>query len=1074
MSSARNDRLADLFKRAAELPPDDRERFLLDECEDEALRDEVRDLLGHDAAAPSRFLAGSPRSPEEFALPESIGRYRVLRVIGVGGMGIVYEAEQDAPRRRVALKVIRPDFASASALQRFRREAEILGQLQHPGIAQIHEASVVRTTLGEQPFLAMELVAGEPIDAFAKRRGLAPRDRLSLIALVCDAVQHAHDRGVIHRDLKPANILVTETAPADATNRPSDVIDASMIWPKILDFGVARFTDGEALAATLRTEPGQIIGTLSYMSPEQVRSESRAVDGRADVYALGVILYELLCGRSPLDLAGRTLPEAVRLISEGEPSRLASRASEFRGDIDTIVGKAIEKDPARRYQSPGALATDIRRSLRDEPITARPASTLYQLRKFARRNRALVGGAAATFAALLIGLVLSVHFGLAAVADRNTARNEARRAERIAYRASLFAASAALSAEDVLTARRRLQAAPESLRGWEWHHLWYQLDRSVEAPVQSDWGRYVVRLGSGAPMPDEPRPYGCYDVNRDYTVEGWVEYESRRVYFRDIASGRTEQMSLAHLPRLVMPPHGLCDLAIDARRAVWTTDDGRVVTIDLDSPSGVVARTIADAARVAWARLSDDGRRLLVARSPGDVQVFDVDEASLLCTISGEAVEFSCGLFTHDGGRVILGRRNGPISMWDAASGRRLATAPVGPEHTRSIAISPVPREDVRGGYIVASCTESGVMRLYNAQLLKPLGTLLGHTGPVVGWFSADALTFVSYSTDPDSDEPMRLWDLRALEPDVLRGHLGYVYPVATTHDGRRLYSGGWDGYFGVDRSLRAWDVETGRPIETWSSPGWQWISSLACAPDGRLIVAGATATEGRVRVHAPDGTLLAEFTETHKNAPPLDLALHPDGMHLGVMPTGVIRNIDSGEIVARLAGVGGHGINSHPQGHQLAASDADHSITLWEAATWRPRATLAGHEAEVTCLRYSPGGQLLASASEDARVRIWHTRSRGEPGPAEPHSPLATLRHTDGVLAVAWHPDATRLATAGRGGVIRLWDTRTWEELTQLAGHQSYVYSLTFTPDGTCLVSGSGDHTIRLWRADGKNGNAP
>jgi serine/threonine protein kinase len=321
-------------------------------------------------------------------LPASIGRYRILRLLGEGGMGAVYEAEQEFPHRTVALKVIRAGYASGEMLRRFETETQALGRLQHPGIAQIYEAGTAETPFGRQPYFAMELVQGQALIDYCESHRLGVRQRLELMAKICDAVQHAHQRGLIHRDLKPANILVDESG-----------------QPRILDFGVARLTDSDA-QATRQTDIGQLVGTLAYMSPEQVLGDPGEIDTRSDVYALGVILYELLAGRGPYVL-GRQLHEVVRTIREEEPSALSSVNRSYRGDIETIVGKALEKDKTRRYVSAAELAADIQRHLRDEPITARPPTTSYQLRKFARRNKALVTGAAAVLVVLVLGVVAS-------------------------------------------------------------------------------------------------------------------------------------------------------------------------------------------------------------------------------------------------------------------------------------------------------------------------------------------------------------------------------------------------------------------------------------------------------------------------------------------------------------------------------------------------------------------------------------------------------------------------------------------------------------------------------------------
>jgi tetratricopeptide (TPR) repeat protein/predicted Ser/Thr protein kinase len=335
-------------------------------------------------------------------VPAMLGHYRVLHLVGEGGMGTVYKVEQDRPHRIVALKVIKAGLASPELLRRFERESEALARLHHPGIAQIYEVGTADAGAGPQPYFAMEFINGEPLRTYAETRRLDTRQRLELMASVCDAVDHAHQRGIIHRDLKPGNILVDERR-----------------QPKILDFGVARVTDSDA-HATKQTDLGQLIGTLAYMSPEQVLADPLELDTRSDVYALGVILYELLAGGLPYDVRGGVL-EAVRAIREDDPRRLSSINRAYRGDIDTIVAKSLEKEKARRYSSAAALATDIRRYLAHEPIAARPASTVYQLQKFARRHRTLVTATAVVFAVLLGSTIVSTREAVKARRAEQTA-----------------------------------------------------------------------------------------------------------------------------------------------------------------------------------------------------------------------------------------------------------------------------------------------------------------------------------------------------------------------------------------------------------------------------------------------------------------------------------------------------------------------------------------------------------------------------------------------------------------------------------------------------------------------------
>ena len=321
------------------------------------------------------------------ALPAMIGEFRIVRVIGEGGMGLVYEAEQTQPRRTVALKVIRPGWVTPAMLRRFDHEVELLGRLEHPAIARIYAAGTADTGHGPQPYFAMELVTGEPLVWYSNQSKLSINDRLQLLIKLCDGVQHAHGKGIIHRDLKPGNVLVTSDG-----------------QPKILDFGVARAIDSDVQSPTVQTDMGQLIGTLQYMSPEQAAGNPALLDTRSDIYSLGVIAYELLSGQLLYDLKALMIHEVVRVIREHEPTRLSSVNREFRGDLETIVSKALQKEKERRYQTASEFAADIHRHLENRPITARPPSAMYQFRKFARRNRTFTAAAFMVLLALVLGI----------------------------------------------------------------------------------------------------------------------------------------------------------------------------------------------------------------------------------------------------------------------------------------------------------------------------------------------------------------------------------------------------------------------------------------------------------------------------------------------------------------------------------------------------------------------------------------------------------------------------------------------------------------------------------------------
>lgn len=421
MSGGQTDPLRRLFDACITAPAEERKRLLAAaHTADPEMAREVEALLRHHDAAdamldrpPAAVSAGASGSAPDVRTPPGtlpagtrVGRYVIRSLLGYGGMGVVYEAEQESPRRLVALKLIRSELVTRSLLRRFEHEAAALGLLQHPGIAQVYEAGSADVAGAARPFIAMELIRGEPVTEFVRRGAVDVRRVTELIVQIADAVDHAHRRGVIHRDLKPANIVVTQDG-----------------QPKVLDFGVARLAaadDGEQ-GATLA---GQIIGTLGYLAPEQALGDPSRVDARCDVYALGVVAYELLTGRHPTPDAASSLRDAVTSLERPVIQRPGAFAPAVRGDLETVILHALEHDPARRYQHAADFAADLRRFLASEPILARPASTVYQLRMFAARNRLAVAAAIVVLIAVAIGMA-GLGMGLI------RARQQAERAQRV-------------------------------------------------------------------------------------------------------------------------------------------------------------------------------------------------------------------------------------------------------------------------------------------------------------------------------------------------------------------------------------------------------------------------------------------------------------------------------------------------------------------------------------------------------------------------------------------------------------------------------------------------------------------
>jgi tetratricopeptide (TPR) repeat protein len=467
-----------LFREACAVPEGERAAFLDDACADAELRSAVDRLLAVDGAAggggePEFETIESDAGMAVSSVPRQIGGYRVKRMLAEGGMGRVYLAVQEHPRRTVALKVMKSGVSSRSALRRFEYESQILARLRHPHIAQVYEAGTHHDGAGSVPYFAMEYVPNaRPLTEYAQETGIGTRERLAIFAKVCDALHHGHQKGIIHRDLKPSNILV------DASGEP-----------KIIDFGVARATDSDMAITTLQTDIGQLIGTLQYMSPEQCEADPHDIDTRSDVYTLGVVLYELLCERLPYDVSSRAVFEATRVIREEPPPRPSTVDRALRGDIETITLKALEKDRRRRYPSAGHLGEDIQHYLAGEPIAARPASLLYVGRTWVRRHRPATAVAALILAlTAMIGLQVRTQMQLAAF------RTLQQEAQLIAAVVDEGVAGGALRLSNQYEGELpRIEAIEYAIRFCETR---LQDEPALEADLRTVIGRGSLRLGA--------------------------------------------------------------------------------------------------------------------------------------------------------------------------------------------------------------------------------------------------------------------------------------------------------------------------------------------------------------------------------------------------------------------------------------------------------------------------------------------------------------------------------------------------------------------------------------------------
>ncbi len=1076
-----------------------------------------RQLRGSDTVQtidrPARPDAGASTIPPcDQAPADGPGRpgvpgYEVLAELGRGGMGVVYKARQVGLDRVVALKMILAGAHAADRdLARFRTEAEAVARLQHPHIVQIHDVGAHDGL----PYFSLEFCAGGSLAARLDGTPVAPAPAARLVETLARAMDYAHQKGVVHRDLKPANILLqrettnhtkdtnekqkhgtARTSAPGAASAPFDSCDSSDSWlnslPKIADFGLAKKLD-----AAGQTQSGAVVGTPSYMAPEQAQGQTQEIGPAADVYSLGAILYELLTGRPPFR-AATPLDTLLQVVCDEPvpPSRLNGQVPR---DLETVCLKCLHKEPRKRYGTAGALAEDLRRFQAGEPIVARPVGRAERAVKWVRRNPVVAALGACVALALLGGAAFSTYFAVvasheagqakqneeqanqnAAAARRNetrakenetaakTARKQAeelaikegvarglaeaetaranaqrRRAEGLTYASKLLLAKLAFEANNGALALAYLDECQPELRDWEHRHLLTRYDSKI-----------TFRGHTGPVTEVAFSPDGLRSASADGTVKLW-----------DVGTRQALATVGVKTGRVVFSPDG-------KRLAAIQGGPDKPGTVQLCDPgTGKVLHTLGgNSTEITSVAFSPDGSRVATAcahprysTSKGEVRVWDAEKGQALYTAAGFPNGACAVAFSPDGKTLVVTRSGTELKLLEAATGKHLRTLTgsmpaLTPDLVR-LRFSP------DGKRLASAAGFEGTLRVWDVESGKHIWHARRDSGRLTGVaFSPDGLRVAAASFDRDN--PSNPGDVKVfvaangLELLTLKAHRSGVNGVAFSPNGKHLVSAGGDGV------VKWWDTERGQDVLTFGGFG-RAASAVAFSPDSQRVA--GVGGSGIVRMwDVRTGREAVSFKKIA--AHPTGVAFSPDGKRLVTVavsrkdPTLQVWDAKTGQQVQTL---GAHGrwsltaVAFSADGKRLATASMDRTARLWEGSTLKGIRELPKHGNTVLSVAVSPNGQRIATGSADHTARLWDGLSGKE---------IRTLTgHGSAVMGVAFSADGLRLATASWDRTIKVWDAATGKELVTLTGHADGVRGVAFSPDGKRLASAGNDRSVKLW----------
>jgi len=1004
------------------------------------------------AAGQPTLAAPSVSDSAPGTAPTSFGDYELLEEIGRGGMGIVYKARQASLDRIVAVKVLLSGrLAGPEFVQRFRTEAAAAASLQHPNIVAIHEVGFREG----QHFFAMDYVAGRSLAQITRDGPLPPRRAAGYMKITTEAIQYAHERGILHRDLTPANVLIDEND-----------------QPKVTDFGLAKRLEKD----TELTLSGQVLGSPNYMPPEQAAARRGLVGKRSDVYSLGAILYHLLTGRAPF--AGDTVAKTLQQVENSEPVSPQLLNPGVPRDLETICLKCLEKEPARRYASAQELADELDRFLNRKPILARPVDRLEKLWRWCRRNPVIATLAAAAVVIFFLGFAGVMWEGRQARKARDLAQDRLYAAQmKLAVQAW---ESGSLDHARQLLAAHRPAFGHRDLRGFEWRLL-ANLCREESLYTFPKDGR----TGGLQGMTDwavafSPHGDTLAAAGDDGVIRLW-DVASRRLV-KNLTGHKEFVSCIAFSPDGRWFASGTGGFFSGNRPMELKLWDAKTWAFIGDLPG--------HSFRITSVAFSPDNQTLASASGDKSVRLWDVASRTLRAELQGHAEMVACVVYSPDGNTLATASLDRTVRLWDAATARELSTLNGHTAGVWSVAFSP-------DGKTLASASDDWTVRLWDvgtgrqtaalnhpyfveAVAFTPNGRILASGGMTVTYWDVDtreeigrlrgfagAVQNVAFSLDGETlatgceFTTAQLWPGRPHSKVLqLTPHADGVTSAALSSGGKVLATGSGDFYQPLrPTEIKFWDVDSGHLLRV--LPGHRGdVMSLAFSPDDRILASGSI--DKTVRLwNVTSGEELAVLEGQTDDV--WSVAISPDGRTLaaarGCNNTVALWDIPSRQPLAPLQGTAiMQPVAFSPDGHLLAAGDFMGLIRVWDTANWREKHLLTHEAGPISALAFSPDGTRIAAGSTNKLIRLWSVRTGRE---------LATLQgHQHVVQSIAFSPDGRTLASGGVDIGCKLWNLVTFQEVAALAGHKEPIFAVVFSPDGNVLVTASRDRTVRLWRA--------